>query len=132
MSKASMIKHWRFKQAAVGIICAICDEPISKGGDKGKGALTADHIVPKSLGGTWENANLQPAHAACNRNRQNYLLHEFKGYMKGQDRVKRAIEIIDQYHAAEVSNLTGLQTNTKPQSKLVQPDLLTREGESDV
>lgn len=97
MSKASRLKKWRFKQAAgVDVICGICDEPISKGGDKGKGALTVDHIIPKSLGGTNDNSNLQPAHAKCNRLRQNYVLHEFKGFLKNQETiVKRAVEIID-------------------------------------
>jgi 5-methylcytosine-specific restriction endonuclease McrA len=98
MSKASMLKKWRFKQAAnVDVICGICDEPISRGGDKGKGALTADHIIPKSLGGRNENANLQPAHARCNRERQNIILHQFKGHLKDEMIVKRAVELIDKY-----------------------------------
>lgn len=120
MSKASMMKKWRAKQnAGVDVICAICDEPISKGGDKGKGALTVDHIVPKSLGGLNENSNLQPAHAACNRRRQNNVLHEFKGYMKAQDRVVRAIQIIDAHAECNVSK-SDSQRNIGLFSKLLQ------------
>lgn len=96
MSKQAMLKKWRFKQlAGVDVVCGICEQPISRGGDKGKGALTADHIIPKSLGGLNANENLQPAHATCNRKRQNTVLHEFKGALKGEKLVRRAIEIID-------------------------------------
>jgi 5-methylcytosine-specific restriction endonuclease McrA len=92
------MKKWRAKQnAGVEVLCGICNQPISKGGDKGKGALTADHIIPKSLGGTWDNTNLQPAHLICNRQRQNTILHQFKGHLKDQLIISRAIELIDKY-----------------------------------
>lgn len=32
-----------------------------------------DHILPRSLGGTWDPANLRPAHYGCNSSRQNKL-----------------------------------------------------------
>lgn len=32
-----------------------------------------DHILPRSLGGTWDPANLRPAHYGCNSARQNKL-----------------------------------------------------------
>lgn len=95
MSKATVVKKWRYKQAAVGIDCALCGEPISKGGDKYKGALTADHIIPKSLGGTYAKTNLQPAHLVCNRERQAMLVSEFKDKKSQEAIVKRAIEIIE-------------------------------------
>lgn len=109
MSKVGRLKKWRAKQnAGVEVICGICGEPISKGGDYGKGSLTVDHIIPKSLGGTFENRNLQPAHAICNRMRQNTILHEFKGALKMQDRVKRAVELIDKYEVR--AKATGLES----------------------
>lgn len=43
-----------------GTICHLC------GCD---GADTADHIVPRSRGGTDELANLRPAHRSCNSRR---------------------------------------------------------------
>jgi len=81
--------------AGVPVICGICDEPISPGGDKNKGALTADHILPKSMGGTFAKQNLQPAHSICNRKRQNMILHEFKNAQKGEALVRRAIEVLE-------------------------------------
>lgn len=102
MSKQSMLKKWRGKMSAgIEVICGICDHPISPGGDKGKGGITADHILPKSLGGTCANQNLQPAHAICNRNRQNTILHEFKGAQEGEKLVRRAVELIDRYRDTE-------------------------------
>lgn len=105
MSKQAMMKHWYYKrEAGFDLICGICDQPISKGGDKGKGALTVDHIIPKSLGGTNENANLQPAHSVCNRRRSNTVLHLFKDKMKDQETIlKRALELIDKYEIKEQS-----------------------------
>jgi len=38
-------------------ICALCGLP---------GADSVDHIVPRSMGGSADLANLQPAHAVCN------------------------------------------------------------------
>lgn len=32
--------------------------------------LTVDHVVPRSLGGGDELANLRPAHSSCNKSRQ--------------------------------------------------------------
>lgn len=34
------------------------------------GATTADHIVPRSAGGSDDLMNLRPAHASCNYSRQ--------------------------------------------------------------
>jgi 5-methylcytosine-specific restriction endonuclease McrA len=55
------------------MICAICSLPIDrrlKWPDPG--ALTADHIIPISLGGDPTHpANLRPAHFFCNTSRGN-------------------------------------------------------------
>lgn len=45
-----------------GTICWLCGQP---------GATTADHILPRSLGGTNELDNLRPAHHRCNSARGN-------------------------------------------------------------
>ena len=108
MNRTGVLKRWRYKQDAVGIKCALCGEPISKGGDKGKGALTIDHIIPKALGGTFAKNNLQPAHLVCNRQRQTMLVAEFKDLKSREAILRRAIEIIDNYDRPIVSRLGRL------------------------
>lgn len=95
MSKSSVMKKWKFKQAAVGIDCWICEEPILRSGNKGKGHLTADHVVPKALGGTDAKENLKPAHAKCNHKRGTMILSEFQDRTTQEAILKRAVEIID-------------------------------------
>lgn len=51
-----------------GRICHLCGLP---------GATTADHIVPRSLGGTNDLANLEPAHSGCNTARGTKTLAEW-------------------------------------------------------
>ena len=46
--------------ATYGDTCHLCRRP---------GADTADHLVPRSRGGTDDLANLRPAHAGCNYSR---------------------------------------------------------------
>lgn len=46
--------------AAYGTVCHICHQP---------GADSADHIVPRSLGGPDTLDNLRPAHLSCNQRR---------------------------------------------------------------
>lgn len=41
-------------------ICALCKQPLPIG------KMTIDHIVPLSMGGMHEYANVQPAHGICN------------------------------------------------------------------
>ncbi len=107
--KANRLKKWRFKLAAgVEVLCAICGEPISLGGTKGKGGLTVDHIIPKALGGTYAKDNLQPAHARCNHKRQTMLLSEFKKKTSQETILRRAIEILDKN--AEAEGLPGDDT----------------------
>ncbi|HCD1553239.1 TPA: HNH endonuclease [Corynebacterium striatum] len=43
-----------------------------------EGATTADHIIPRALGGTDELSNLRPAHASCNSKRQDMPLHRWR------------------------------------------------------
>ena len=47
--------------ATYGTTCHLCGLP---------GATTADHVVPKSKGGSDALCNLRPAHAHCNYSRQ--------------------------------------------------------------
>lgn len=50
-----------------GMLCALCGLPM------GRRTVTIDHILPKSLGGTNDMANLRLAHKKCNRRRGNKL-----------------------------------------------------------
>lgn len=51
-----------------GTTCHLCGEP---------GATTADHVVPRSKGGTHAIANMKPAHMSCNAARGNMDLNEW-------------------------------------------------------
>lgn len=51
--------------ATYGDVCHICHNA---------GANSADHILPRSLGGSDDIANLRPAHARCNSARGNRIL----------------------------------------------------------
>lgn len=100
--KSSWLKKQRAKiQAGVVVLCHICEQPISLGGDKGKGSLTADHIIPKALGGTDGRDNLQPAHARCNHKRGTMVMHQFRKATKGEALLKRAIKLIEKYENGE-------------------------------
>lgn len=55
--------------ATYGTVCHLC----RSGGD----ADTADHLVPRHLGGSDELANLRPAHQACNSARGSRTLGEW-------------------------------------------------------
>lgn len=46
---------------AVSSLCGICGQPL---GDKSDAVI--DHIVPRALGGTHDESNLQAAHRSCN------------------------------------------------------------------
>lgn len=57
-------------------ICALCGQPIkidsNTPDDKGPSnglMFTWDHKIPKSLGGTYDLENMQPAHKICNNKR---------------------------------------------------------------
>lgn len=54
--------------ATYGTMCHLCRQP---------GATTADHLVPRSRGGTDSLDNLRPAHLACNSARQDLPLSEW-------------------------------------------------------
>ncbi|WP_373418180.1 HNH endonuclease [Arthrobacter sp. BF1] len=53
-------------------ICGLCRKPVQEAD------LTADHIVPVSLGGSNELSNLQISHAKCNYSRGNRTIEEFQ------------------------------------------------------
>ena len=47
-----------------GTICWLCRQPIA-------GLPSADHVIPRSRGGTDDIENLRPAHLRCNISRGN-------------------------------------------------------------
>lgn len=51
--------------ASKGTVCHLCGLP---------GATTADHIVPRSAGGSDDLDNLAPAHGQCNSRRRDMPL----------------------------------------------------------
>lgn len=52
--------------AEYGNICWLCGHPID-------GLPSADHVIPRSKGGTDDIENLRPAHARCNYARGNRI-----------------------------------------------------------
>jgi 5-methylcytosine-specific restriction endonuclease McrA len=59
----------RLVLATKGRTCHLCGLP---------GATTADHVVPRSLGGQHTLENLEPAHAGCNMVRNDAPLDEYR------------------------------------------------------
>ncbi|MDK4252614.1 HNH endonuclease [Corynebacterium propinquum] len=55
--------------ATYGDLCHLCGWP---------GATTADHIIPRSLGGDDSLANLRPAHSTCNYSRGNMTVQQWR------------------------------------------------------
>lgn len=51
-----------------GRTCHLCGQP---------GATTADHVIPRSKGGSDDITNLRPAHHWCNGQRQDMDLDEW-------------------------------------------------------
>ncbi|NUL43732.1 HNH endonuclease [Cellulosimicrobium funkei] len=54
--------------------CHLCDKPIAAGLDD----LSADHVIPRSQGGTDSLENLRPSHRQCNYARQDKSVEEFR------------------------------------------------------
>lgn len=55
-----------------GFVCQLCDDPVDVNLDSRDAmSATLDHIVPRSLGGLNEPANLRLAHRSCNSKRGN-------------------------------------------------------------
>jgi 5-methylcytosine-specific restriction endonuclease McrA len=52
-----------------GRTCHLCGLP---------GATTADHVIPRRLGGQHTLDNLEPAHAGCNMARKDQTLEEWR------------------------------------------------------
>lgn len=55
--------------ATFGTTCHLCGRP---------GATTADHLIPRSLGGLDELDNLRPAHQSCNSARGNMSIEQWR------------------------------------------------------
>jgi hypothetical protein len=65
--------------ATWGMWCHLCGEPIPAGlPDNDPLALTMDHVVPQSAGGTHALDNLRPAHRRCNYRRQDLPLEAWR------------------------------------------------------
>lgn len=63
-----------------GDTCHLCGRP---------GATTADHITPRSRGGSHSLANLRPAHGSCNSARGDQTLEQwFARHPLDRDRLK--------------------------------------------
>lgn len=58
--------------ALYGPHCHLCGRDITDLAE-----LTADHLVPRSKGGSHAPANLRPAHRACNISRKDMPLNEW-------------------------------------------------------
>lgn len=63
-------KIMREVTAALPLPCSLCPRPITHTGTD-RDALTLDHIVPTSHGGTNDRHNLRPTHRGCNSARGN-------------------------------------------------------------
>ena len=53
-------------------VCGICEEPLHNGD-----LIDADHIVPRSQGGSWEPENLQLTHRRCHQGTKHRNLPEW-------------------------------------------------------
>ena len=65
-------KSQRLRQLVLetyGSVCHLCGS---------HGADTADHVVPRSLGGDDSLGNLRPAHMSCNSARRDMPLEEWR------------------------------------------------------
>lgn len=58
--------------------CWLCEEPLNRAADD----IQADHEVPESEGGATEIANLNLAHAACNKAKRNAKTVPIRPYLK--------------------------------------------------
>ena len=66
-------RRWLWKNAKRR--CAYCGKRLQK---RGKHALTADHVIPLSAGGTNKRTNLTPACRKCNMAKSSTSAVEFK------------------------------------------------------
>jgi 5-methylcytosine-specific restriction endonuclease McrA len=53
------------------LMCYLCCEKILTSGE-----LTADHILPRKLGGMKDDKNLLPTHKRCNQMKADWLLSQ--------------------------------------------------------
>lgn len=61
--RAAILARW-------GAVCWLCDRPIRLDTRwPAPGALTRDHVIPRSRGGSDDVENLRPAHKVCNETR---------------------------------------------------------------
>ena len=56
-----LMQRWRKQVNEKSLICYLCGQLILK-----QEELSADHVVPKSKGGTTSFSNLKPTHKICN------------------------------------------------------------------
>lgn len=62
----------RFKWEQNGRICHYCEKPVTRE------AVTADHIIPLSRGGSCRSANIVPSCMLCNGRKGNRTLREWQ------------------------------------------------------
>lgn len=59
-------QYWLHLMRNNQLYCALCGHPITEKTNKGPWRLTAEHTIPRSLGGPTDSTNLVPAHEICN------------------------------------------------------------------
>lgn len=70
-------QYVRLTLETYGTVCWLCGFP---------GANTADHVIPRSLGGAvYDLANLAPAHKRCNESRGNRPATDYSTVEDGTD-----------------------------------------------
>ena len=69
---------WKLLWPRQGGMCGICHRPLG-------GEVHIDHIIPKSRGGSDDDANLQLAHAQCNLAKSDKMPYELPMHRLLQD-----------------------------------------------
>lgn len=82
-SKANKLRQPYLARMAKGetLHCHLCNGPIDPEAKyPAKAAFTLDHLEPLAHGGRYQVANMAPAHADCNKRRQEARLDQIENY----------------------------------------------------